>query len=188
MFLAPDADVLLGEQFATGYCFSLAKAQPNRRSQLGIAFEASNSKRDRVDIEGTLWLDTLRRALVDLEFQYVNLGRKVELLRPGGHVAFREMPNGAVLVDQWMLRLIGNTADTVVMGRPNNKPTEYRVLTKDYVTESGGELANARWRDGRTWHASLGRLQVRAKYGDKAATGAVLALDDSLKLALTAEQ
>jgi hypothetical protein len=179
VFLAPDADALLGDDFATGYCFSLAKAQPGRPNQLGIAFEAADSKRDRVDIEGALWLDTLKRALVDLEFNYVNLGRRVEMLRPGGRVEFREMPNGAVLVDRWTLRLIGSTSDSIALRKTETAPEHYQVLTKNYVTESGGVLAHARWRDGRSWRATLGRLQVQATLGDKPATGAVLALDET---------
>ena len=179
VFLAPDADVLLGDGFATGYCFSLAKPVPERPNQLGIAFAASGSKRDRVDIEGALWLDTLRRALVDLEFNYVNLGRRVEMLRPGGRVGFREMPNGAVLVDRWTLRLIGSTADSVPLRTTETAPQSFQVLTRNYVTESGGVLADARWRDGRSWHALLGRLRVRATFGDKPATGVVLALDET---------
>ncbi len=179
VFLAPDADVLLGDQFATGYCFSLAKAKPDRSNQLGISFNAARSRRGRVDIEGTLWLDTLKRALVDLEFNYVGLDRREELLRPGGRVEFREMPNAAILVDRWTLRLIGTLADSVPTKTTGSGDKTYQVLTKFYAAENGGELARARWRDGRTWQAQLGTLRVSATHGDTPAAGAVLALDET---------
>jgi hypothetical protein len=179
VFLAPDADVLLGDQFAAGYCFGRAKAQDNRPNQLGISFSAARSKRDRVDIEGALWIDTLKRALVDMDFHYVGLTRREEMLRPGGRIEFREMPNAAVLVDRWALRLIGSTTDSVVMARPQNKPVEYQVITSNYVSETGGELAHARWRDGRTWNASMGTLRIKAMHGDKPATGFHVALDET---------
>jgi hypothetical protein len=179
VFLAPDADVLLGEQFATGYCFGLARPQPTRPNQLGIAFSAARSRRGRIDIEGALWLDTLRRTLVDLEFNYVGMERREELLRPGGRVEFREMPNGAVLVDRWTLRLLGMIADSIATKTSGSGDKEYDVRTKYYAAETGGELARARWRDGREWKAPLATLRIKANHGDRPAVGAVLALDET---------
>lgn len=175
LFLAPDADVLLDDAFAASYCFSLAKPDRERPTQVGLAFEAAARRRDRVDIDGALWIDTVARALTDIEFGYVGLGRQVEMHRPGGRIAFREMPNGAVLIERWSLRLIGAHIDTVPGGKDRTT-----LLSKAYAQEIGGELARARWADGKAWRASLGRLRLRATDAKGApAVGADLWLAES---------
>ena len=187
VFLAPDADVLLGAEFAGGYCFSLAKVDTARPNQLGIAFDPAASKSGRVDIQGALWLDTLKRELVDLEFSYVGLPRKEVLMRPGGHLEFREMPNGAVVVDRWNLRLIAYESESV-QTRPKTARSDarYQVVSKNYVAESGGELAQARWRDGNTWRASLGRARITATdSAGKPKAGVKFVLDETPYEAVT---
>jgi hypothetical protein len=164
VFLAPDADVLLGNEFAFGYCFSLARTDTSRPNQLGIAFDPSTNRQGRVDIQGTLWVDTLKRALVDLEFAYAGLPRREVLMRPGGHIEFREMPNGAVLVDRWLLRLIAYENDSIQTRQETAKNrAQYQRVSKNYVSESGGELAQARWRDGRSWRATMGTMRITGR-------------------------
>src|SRR5439155_11300773 len=113
-FLGPDADVLLEDGFATGYCFHLAKADAAHRDQVGLAFAPANPHRGRVDIVGSLWIDTVARALRTIEFRYVGFDNDVvEGFSPGGRVSFKEIPNGVVLIDRWWLRIVG-AADTTV--------------------------------------------------------------------------
>jgi len=110
----------------------------------------------------------------------VGLGRRMEMYEPGGSIEFREMPNGAVLVDRWKLRLIGVLSDTVAFKKTEVGPNSSTVLVRQYAAESGGEMANARWRDGREWHAQLGQLRVQATdAAGKPAVGTWLMLDDS---------
>jgi hypothetical protein len=160
VFFAPDADVLLDDGFAAGYCFRVVESGRNRPNQIGLAFAAANRRAGRVDIDGTLWVDTVGRALRDIEFRYVGLGRQIETLRPGGHIAFREMPNGMVLIDRWALRLIATEIDTVRVDTREQIRTWYRAA------ENGGELARAKWPDGSVWRASLGSLRVQARTAD----------------------
>jgi hypothetical protein len=184
IFYAPDADVLLDEGFAAGYCFRIADPDRDRPNQIGLGFSAADHRRNRVDIEGTLWVDTVARALRDIEHRYVGLDGRIESMRPGGHVYFREMANGVVMIDRWVLRLIGGTVDTVHTpafrsGRRLEIPIE-QVRTSFHAAENGGEVARATWPDGSTWHASLGTLRVHAVTGEgHAAVGAMVHLVDT---------
>ena len=126
-------------------------ASHDRPNQIGLGFEAAKHKRDRIDNEGTVWIDTVARALLDIEFKYVGLDRNLERLNPGGHMEFREMPNGAVLLHRWNLRLVGAEANLVLTrdGFPYTTSTPY-------VQDGGGEIARVTWPDGKTWRAPLG--------------------------------
>lgn len=160
-FLAPDADILLNDAFALGYCFRLAEPERTRPSQVGLEFRAASRDEGRVDIEGILWMDTLAQALVDIVFHYRGLDAETERHRPGGRIAFRTMPNGLVLIDSWHLRLVG------VEQIPHYDPRSQRTYDRfwSFYTDVGGELASAKWPD-REWHASLGRLRLHAMATD----------------------
>jgi len=159
-FFAPDADVLLDDQFSNGYCFRVMEPNRARPNQVGLGFVAADKRRQRVDIDGALWIDTVARALRDIEFRYVGLDPGIERFEPGGRIAFREMSNGTVLVDRWSLRLIGAKNDTINDTRSRTQVAN--IVTSFYASESGGELGHAVWRDGTAWHAPLGVVDIRA--------------------------
>ncbi|HEY7394689.1 MAG TPA: carboxypeptidase-like regulatory domain-containing protein, partial [Gemmatimonadaceae bacterium] len=164
-YFAPDADVLLDDQFSSGYCFRVMERNRARPNQVGLGFFAADKRRDRVDIDGALWIDTVARALRDIEFRYVGLGPGLEHYQPGGRIVFREMSNGTVLVDRWSLRLIGGKQDTV--RSPDVRGRFFNVRTVPYASETGGELGHAVWRDGTEWHAPLGVADIRAVRHDR---------------------
>jgi hypothetical protein len=168
-FFAPDADVLLDDEFAAGYCFRIMDRNKARPHQVGLGFRAADSRPGRVDVDGALWIDTVARSLVDIEFAYVGLEPDLYAYEPGGHVEFRTMTNGVVLIDRWFLRLVGDEPDTV------NARTSHPV-----VAEVGGELAHVTWDDGSVWDAALGtvRLTVRSKRG-ALLVGVTVRLDDT---------
>jgi hypothetical protein len=167
LYYAPDADVLLDDGFAAGYCFHIMEPARDRANQVGLGFVAANRRDGRVDVDGALWIDTVARSLVDIRFRYAGLDSRVEPLRPGGRVEFRELANGVVLLDRWMLRLVGTTTDSAsdivrreleLTGR-TQELAQYR-RTRFMVSEVGGELARASWPDGYTWSGSLGTLAL----------------------------
>lgn len=160
VFLAPDAETLLDEGFAAGYCFRIADRDRARPNQVGLSFAPADRKRDRVDVDGTLWIDTTARALHDIDVQYVGLDRRVEALHPGARISFREIANGVVLIDRWRMLLFATELDTVA------EVAGQRVRSWFYGTESGGEVARASWPDGITWRGSLGTLQLHATTPD----------------------
>lgn len=168
-FFGPDAETLLDDAFRDGYCFHLRDPERNRPHQVGLAFVAAKSERGRVDVDGTLWIDTAARQLRDIRFDYVGLDRRLMNARPGGRIEFRELPNSVVLIDRWFFRIPAVRQDTVwtdADGRasaPDPSHTAIPVLRPHYYAqESGGELATARWPDGFVWNASLGAARIQA--------------------------
>lgn len=174
LLFGPDADVLLDEAFAKAYCFRLVAPARARRNQVGLAFAPAQRARGRVDVDGTLWVDTAARALTEIEFSYLGLPRYTDDYRPGGRVWFRQMTNGLVLIDRWQLRgVVAANEDSLSSGGP--------VTRRDMsAIEFGGELAHATWPDGRKWNASLGVLRVHSvTSAGQPAAGAVVALRDT---------
>ena len=78
-----DAEVLLDDGFAAGYCFQIAKPDRARPDQIGLGFAAADRKRGRIDIDGVLWIDTVARALRDIEYRYISVGRSVAIQQMG---------------------------------------------------------------------------------------------------------
>jgi hypothetical protein len=191
----PDAVVLLSDEFAAAYCFQLASGGRARPREVGIRFLPALLQRDRTDIDGTLWIDTTARELRDVEYVYLGVQSRMEAFRPGGHVSFRAMPNGEVLVDRWSIRSVGVTYDTVWsttgpggfigrgrggtgLGDPSGSTVAQRALRdRLYATVTGGELARASWPDGLVWQALLGTLRARVLKSDGIpASGSLLSL------------
>lgn len=154
----PDADILLSDGFAAGYCFRIADRDMARPGQIGLAFGPNERTRDRTDIEGTLWVDSIGRRIIDIDYAYLGLEPRVTALHPGGRTSFRTMANGMVVLDRWSIRLVGASSDsTTTITRRTVERTP--VL---YVREVGGEIAYAEWPDGVRWSASLGTLRGQA--------------------------
>lgn len=162
-YLGPDAETLIGDAFASRYCVRLAGADKARPGLVGLGFEPVEREEGRIDMVGTVWIDTLSRVLQDLTFRYVGLDRESSALAPEGRLSFRELPNGVVIIDQWSLRLAGD-----------------RAAGGGGTPEIGGEIARATWPDGSTWRGSLGtmRLHVLDKQG-RPATAATAELVDT---------
>ncbi len=166
-FFGPDAGVLLDERFQAGYCVSVAAPDSAHRNQAGLRFTPATRKGGRVDIDGTLWIDTAARALNEITFQYVGLDQMAEGLGAGGRIGFRALPNGVPFIDRWQLRLVDAASDS----------TDGRSAQSFVVRETGGELAEARWPDGRVWSGPLGTVHITAVIpGSKPAAGVDLRL------------
>lgn len=174
-FFGPDAEVLLDDGFTAGYCFHIHDAELGRPHEVGLAFVPAKHRYGRIDIDGTLWVDTVARALRDVEFRYLGLDRNADDLHPGGRVSFREMENGVVMIDRWSLRLPSPGYDTTFSS--DRRPI---IRTKLFVREAGGEVASAAWPDGHVWKAALGRIRIHAVGSDgNPVTSAVVRLDST---------
>jgi hypothetical protein len=173
----PDADVLLDDAFAEGYCFRLAEPPKARPNQVGVSFAAAKSKRGRVDIDGTLWIDTVARVLRDVDFRYVGMHEVAEKFHPGGTISFAVSANGVAFIDRWSLRLVGNAPYFKYV--PNCRACA-QFHDSFYPTENGAEVSHAVWPDGRRWDAPLGTVSIRAvTAAGQPASGAVVQLADS---------
>lgn len=171
---APDADILLDDEFARGYCFHIAKPVESRPNQIGLAFAPATRRRGRVDIDGALWIDTLTRALVDIDFRHRGIEPQAEDLGAGGYIAFRDMPNGVTVIDRWWLRAV-SSSDTLPDWRSRGAVEQPYV-----INEIGGELARARWSDGTSWVSPLGTLNLALTLPTGARAGGIgVGLEDT---------
>jgi hypothetical protein len=162
-FYGPDAETLIDEEFAAGYCFHVKDSDRARPHQVGLGFAAAGHRDGRIDLAGTLWVDTLARVLRELEFSYVGLDSRTSALRPGGNIAFEELPDGMVLAVRWSLRLVSGRLETGGMMLSSTGAVSGARTSRLSVHEIGGELARVTWPDGRTWIAPLGTLRLRAR-------------------------
>jgi hypothetical protein len=170
VFYGPDAEVLLDDRFASGYCFRIMDRVRARPNQVGLGFRAANRKNGRIDVDGALWIDTVTRALIDIDYRYVGVDSRMEPFDPGGHIFFRTMPNGVPLIDRWVIRLVG--APPVINPRL-------------FGLEVWGELARASWPDSTTWQGTLGSLRATLVNEDGTpAAGAVIRLEDTDYIAI----
>lgn len=104
-YYAPDADVLLSDSFVAGHCFRTEPWTRDDRDWVGVGFSAARTRRDVVDIEGTLWLDRESAELRRLEYRYSNLPREIRDAPAGGDVQFLRLPTGVWLVERWEIRM-----------------------------------------------------------------------------------
>lgn len=171
-FNGPDADTMLDDAFVHGYCFHVASPDSTRPKSIGLAFEPAERKRGRVDIEGTVWIDSTTMSLTDIIFRYLGTPPFMESSRPGGRVSFRSMANGTAIIDRWTLR------SGVLTRTPSRRTTVRQLLSAPIaIHESIGEVASARWADGLEWRSSLGT--VRGRLADSARAGVQIRLIDT---------
>ena len=145
IYFAPDAAVLLSDEFLNDHCFRLRSGADRRAGLIGLAFEPVRG-RDKPDIAGTLWIDRASAELRDLEYAYrrlPNLPTTVKSEDFGGQIAFRRMPNGAWIVERWVIRMpvladrAPQSTDAVIpgLGRPATEGVRLAA-----VREEGGEV------------------------------------------------
>lgn len=181
LFFAPDAETIMDDAFRSAYCFKIGDSDRKRPTQVALEFVKGKRNGKQVDIEGAIWLDTLRRNISRIEFRYTGLNSEEEAYKLGGYVQFREMTNGSVLIDEFALKLL--QAETVTQLDRQRLPV---TVPRFDLHETGGALVLARWPDGTSWHAPLGRLLVLATTRDgKPAAGVRVALAGTNYSALT---
>ncbi|HEX7980109.1 MAG TPA: hypothetical protein VF461_15980, partial [Gemmatimonadaceae bacterium] len=57
-YVGPDAETLIDDAFAERYCFKVAPPDRTRPLQVGLGFEPVDREDGRIDIVGTVWVDT----------------------------------------------------------------------------------------------------------------------------------
>lgn len=105
VFYSPDATVLLSDAFLDSHCFRVQPGSGSQAGLVGLAFEPTGGRR-LPDVQGVLWLDPSSAELRSLEFTYTGL--RGDLSVPGewgGRVEFERLPDGAVIVRRWSLRM-----------------------------------------------------------------------------------
>jgi hypothetical protein len=109
LFHAPDARVLLSDEFQERHCFAL---QEGEGGLIGLSFEPVSAARP--DVRGTLWLDRATAELRRMEYHYTRVpGLRREADAAGGRMEFTRMPDGRWIVGRWSIRMPVVTATRV---------------------------------------------------------------------------
>jgi hypothetical protein len=146
LYYAPDASVLLSDEFLGDHCFRLRDGEGKRNGLIGLAFEPVKG-REKPDIAGTLWIDRKSAELRDLEYGYRQLPSLPTTVKSddfGGRIEFHRMPTGAWIVERWVIRMPllvdkGPLArDPVVV--PGQAPSRPERIQLAGIHEEGGEV------------------------------------------------
>ncbi|MDH5805602.1 MAG: carboxypeptidase regulatory-like domain-containing protein, partial [Gemmatimonadota bacterium] len=143
-YRAPDAEVLLSDEFQSSHCFHVTRDDSLRPGEVGIAFETARTD-DRVDVNGTLWVNEQSWELSDLEFQYVGseTARERRMRDLGGTVKFLKLPSGDWIVHEWKVRMPRYEARTEITYGINATDIVFRGYR-----EEGGKVTNITTMDG----------------------------------------
>jgi len=146
VYYAPDAAVLLSDEFLRDHCFRLRDGEGKRNGLIGLAFEPVKG-REKPEIAGTLWIDRKSAELRDLEYVYSRLPILPSSAKSddfGGRMEFHRMPTGAWIVERWVIRMPmlvdkGPLArDPVVI--PGTAPSRPERIQLAGIHEEGGEV------------------------------------------------
>jgi hypothetical protein len=107
-YYAPDAEVLLSDEFLATHCFRVVPGEKLHAAHVGLAFTPTR-ERKLPDVTGVLWLDASSSELREVEFTYHAFPRGVigDATHDGlgGRVHFARMANGRWIVDDWRIRM-----------------------------------------------------------------------------------
>ncbi len=122
-FLAPDAAVLLSDEFVDDHCLYLSD-ELDEEGLIGVAFRPVPGRRIP-DISGTFWLDRKTAEPSSLEYDYVNVDRLSRQAQAGGTLAFQQLPTGHWIVSAWSIRTPrrGITRNWLPGGRVSDRET-----------------------------------------------------------------
>ena len=104
LYFAPDAEVLLSDEFLDAHCFWVEPEGAEEPGLVGLAFEPTRAAA-RKGIRGVLWVDRATAHLRHIDFGYptIDLAGPTEHL--GGRVEFGRLPDGAWVVRRWRIRM-----------------------------------------------------------------------------------
>jgi hypothetical protein len=105
VFYAPDAEVLLSDEFLSTHCFWIVRPRGRQNAGLvGLAFEPLRTTRTP-DIYGTLWLDATTSELRRLEYRYTSVPWGLSDGMASGEIVFARAPGGGWIMQRWSIRI-----------------------------------------------------------------------------------
>lgn len=135
-YRAPDAHVLLSDEFLDAYCFRLAEPQRGAEDLVGLSFEPA-VRNGPSAVRGTLWLDRKSLELRFMEFGYTRVTLPTgPVERLGGRVEFEALPSGAWIVRRWWIRM----PLIQVRYAPWRPPSQRMEEVIGGIREEGGEI------------------------------------------------
>lgn len=140
-YYAPDAEVLLSDEFAARHCFHVVTTSRGGDTLVGLAFEPTRGSR-HTDITGALWLNASTSELREVTFTYRGLVQTADRSDFGGAVHFLRMPNGGWIVDDWVIRMPFVVADDENPAVPNLSSRRRRPVRGHLagIHEAGGSV------------------------------------------------
>lgn len=159
-YYAPDAKVLVSEEFLDSYCFSLRRGRGRTASLIGVAFEPA-AKNELPGINGVLWVDQRTAELRHVDYRYTKLPGNVESPEVGGRIEFTKTPTGIWMVQRWRIRMPVVRVRQSVFRRPGDGGLETSLGTPVVIgfRDVGGEVAEISGLSRRTFAPSEGRVQ-----------------------------
>jgi hypothetical protein len=112
VYYAPDAEVLLSDNFLDTHCMRLLVGRGARDGWVGLAFDPVRDL-GHTEIAGTLWLDPASWELRHLDFWYEGLPPDLPSREVGGDISFQRLPDGTWIIPDWTIRmpLLGRSRD-----------------------------------------------------------------------------
>ncbi len=104
VYRAPDAAMLVSDQFVKSHCFSAIRGYGPETGLAGLEFKPAKIG-SQPELTGVLWLDPKSNTLRSLNFDYVNLPIPLRVARTSGRVEFQELPSGQWIVPRWYIRM-----------------------------------------------------------------------------------
>jgi len=158
-YYAPDADVLLSDEFASRHCFHVVSRVVGGDTLVGLGFEPTRGSRG-TDITGALWMNARTSELRDVSFVYRGLVQTKDRPEFGGVVHFLRLESGGWIVDDWVVRMplivveadnsmtgsrrrpltgrLGGVHEVGGMVRPDRVTVPPRAVLRGVVTDSAG--------------------------------------------------
>ncbi len=103
-FHAPDAELLLAEQFLDDHCFRPTAPDSNGTTRIGLEFEPTKD-RQVSDVRGVLWLDARTLELRTMEFSYTGFELPNGTTGVGGRLEFLRLKTGGWIIGRWQIRM-----------------------------------------------------------------------------------
>ncbi|HEX5725721.1 MAG TPA: carboxypeptidase regulatory-like domain-containing protein [Longimicrobiaceae bacterium] len=155
-YYAPDAAVLLSDEFLDGHCFVLHDQPPPAAGLVGLAFRPAR-RGTLTDVAGVLWIDAATSELRFLEYRYTSLPVRVDERRVGGRVEFERLPTGELIVRRWWIRMPAVERNVVTYGMDRERARTEARDSVVWLREEGGEVVATAAQPGRSL-ASRGRV------------------------------
>jgi hypothetical protein len=157
-FHAPDAAVLLSDEFLDAHCLRLAADSPLHPELIGLAFEPAGRAGPPM-LRGTLWLNRESFRLSHLEFGYARSDlAAIGGGRVGGRVEFESLPSGAWFVRRWWIRMPEVQQQYQAWRQAGQRQENVLVA----ISEVGGEIVELLGGGGRQLLVSQGAVLTGA--------------------------
>ena len=138
-YFAPDAHVLLSDEFLANHCLRLRAPDESQPDLLGLEFRPIRTRVGRTDIQGVLWLSRETGAVQWLDFSYRNLPGVADQHgsdQIGGRVEFHGLPDGSWIVSKWYIRM-------PLMTEERDRVFGRRRAWLNGIAEDGGGVVSA---------------------------------------------